>query len=58
MVRTLVNHGSQVLPTPMGIAGLDLDDPEKRPSVVMAGVELQDEGQLFARAPGVAAQPQ
>ena len=52
----MMDHGSKMLFAPIGIPGLELDHAQKGARIVMAWIELQDERELFARAPGVAAE--
>jgi hypothetical protein len=58
VVGTLFDDGSQVLQALFVVSGLDLDHTQQGASVVVVRVQLQDEGQLFARPVGVATKPQ
>ena len=58
MVGTLRDHGLQVAKALTMVPGLDFDDAQERPGVLVLGVELKDERQLLAGTVCVSAQPQ
>ena len=58
MVRALRHDGTQVLQSLIPIASFHLEHPHHGACVLMLGIELQDQGELFARALQVATDPE